>query len=258
MALIGGVAVRGFRSFPSSRLAIVFPLSKINLVVGQNNTGKSNVLRAVHNALTRTQAETSLFDRPTADAEYLPLTLFPYVLDELAQSPVLGRADRDQLRRFLGRPEFSLGIDGHVWVERSSNGLFSDQYLDALGPAVQQFAEANNLVRELSNGWSSDTASNVRDVLRAVSQAMPPLPPSVYIESNRAISVDSAEEPNLNGRSLKKRLLELQNPSYARLQDREVFMQIQEFVRTVIDDDTVTIDIPHDLSTVARQTMWQG
>jgi hypothetical protein len=38
---IDGFSFRGYRSFPSERVAELYPLSKINLIAGQNNAGKS-------------------------------------------------------------------------------------------------------------------------------------------------------------------------------------------------------------------------
>lgn len=66
----------------------------------------------------------------------------------------------------------------------------------------------------------------------------------------RSISADSGEDPDLNGRSIERRLLELQNPSTDRLKDKEVFLKVQDFVRAVLDDASMTIDVPHDLSTI--------
>jgi hypothetical protein len=66
----------------------------------------------------------------------------------------------------------------------------------------------------------------------------------------RTISDDSSEIPDLNGLSIKRRLLELQNPSTDHLKDKELFAKVQEFVRAVMDDPSITIDVPHDLSTI--------
>ncbi|PYI65950.1 hypothetical protein CVV68_16215 [Arthrobacter livingstonensis] len=42
----------------------------------------------------------------------------------------------------------------------------------------------------------------------------------------------------------------MQNPSTDRLEDKDVFLKVQDFVRAVMDDHTITIDVPHDLSTI--------
>ncbi|WP_369541547.1 AAA family ATPase [Rhodococcus opacus] len=45
--LLHGLCVRGFRSFHGD-LQVIAPLGKITLIAGQNNSGKSNVLRCAH------------------------------------------------------------------------------------------------------------------------------------------------------------------------------------------------------------------
>nr|WP_274708120.1 AAA family ATPase [Arthrobacter sp. H16F315] len=78
-----------------------------------------------------------------------------------------------------------------------------------------------------------------------------PIPPSSFtVGGVRTISDDSSQAPDLNGLSIKRRLLELQNPSTDRLGDKKVFLKVQEFARAVLDDATITIDVPHDLSTI--------
>lgn len=80
---------------------------------------------------------------------------------------------------------------------------------------------------------------------------MRPQSPSAFtVGGVRTISDESGEAPDLNGLSIKRRLLELQNPSTDRLQDKELFGKVQDFVRAVMDDPSITIDIPHDLSTI--------
>ncbi len=44
-----GFAFAGFRSFGSTPLTELAPLAKVNLIAGQNNVGKSNVLRVIQN-----------------------------------------------------------------------------------------------------------------------------------------------------------------------------------------------------------------
>jgi predicted ATPase len=44
---IKGIAISGFRSF-GAQVQKLAPLSKINIFAGQNNSGKSNILRFFH------------------------------------------------------------------------------------------------------------------------------------------------------------------------------------------------------------------
>lgn len=251
MTLIGGIAFRGFRSFPSDRLAVLHPLTKVNLIVGQNNSGKSNVLRAAHRALSKSDPSQSNFDRPHYDANHTPVTLFPYAHEDAVKEfrNVTGTWV-DRLKEFLSTSQLSLNVPGKVWLARTANGRLDPAQRDYLGASLAELPHTYALIRQLMSGWSSDQADNAWSLLTYMTGALSPLPGAVYIEGNRVISDETTAEPDLNGRSLKKRLAELQSPSSARLNDRRVFAQIQEFVRTVMDDRSVTIDIPHDLSTI--------
>ena len=87
-------------------------------------------------------------------------------------------------------------------------------------------------------------------MLERIFAHMPPTPTSHIIDGVRAISDDNEEAPDLNGRSIKGRLLRLQNPPTSRLEDKHLFNAIQDFVRAVLDDSSITINIPYDLSTI--------
>ena len=50
MTPLKGFAFHGYRSFPTKLPAVLMPLGKMNLIAGQNNTGKSNTLRVIADA----------------------------------------------------------------------------------------------------------------------------------------------------------------------------------------------------------------
>lgn len=240
-SMLKGIAFRGYRSFGSAQLAVLSPLSKVNFVVGKNNAGKSNVLRILHLNLAGGES-VGAHDRPHGDSEHKPITLFARehgaVTDELGRQK--GQSVKNLLESFLAHPSVSRGTPGVIWADRSGTLL-----LDGGTPA-----SASDLVRSLTSSWSSDNGSNTQSMARAIMSSLPPLPQSVYIEGTRVISDDNDVSPDLNGLNIKRRLLELQNPTTSRLEDRRLFVKIQDFVRTVLDDPELTIDVPHDLSTI--------
>lgn len=106
------------------------------------------------------------------------------------------------------------------------------------------------LSRALTSSTGGHQHEDALRVIRALAAHQPAAPQAHRVEGIREISASSEESPDLNGRSIKRRLLELQAPSTLNLDDKTKFMQIQEFVRAVMDDESVTIDVPHDLSTI--------
>ena len=47
VTLLHGFAFSGYRSFSSEKLTDLSPLGKVNLIAGQNNAGKSNILKVI-------------------------------------------------------------------------------------------------------------------------------------------------------------------------------------------------------------------
>lgn len=239
--MLEGIAFRGYRSFGSGSLAVLSPLGKVNLIVGRNNSGKSNVLRVIHQNLSGDET-VGAHDRPHVDREHEPVALFARKL-QLPEQGIgrdKGASVQARLRAFLEHPSISRGRTGTIWVDRQGQPL-----LDRGAPE-----SASDLVRVLTSSWSSDNATNTRSLVGLLIHDLGRLPSSVYVEGTRVISDDNDASPDLNGLSIKRRLSELQNPTTARLQDRRMFLEIQEFVRTVLDDPALTIDVPYDLSTI--------
>lgn len=254
VTLIQGFVFSGYRSFLSGRRAELFPLRKINLIVGQNNTGKSNILRVIADTYGADSSPTSVWDRPLDDSGHSFVRLELHHIDEIlawGESRERPKAPAEKLRAFLRSP----GIASRLGEDMVEVGLIGQNKINA--EVLQNMAQAagdSKLARELSisltgssgggNGYESG------QVLGRLLRSRPLSPTAFTVDGVRMISDASEQAPDLNGRSIKRRLLELQNPSTMRLNDKELFVKVQEFVRAVMDDPSITIDIPHDLSTI--------
>ncbi|WP_448005996.1 ATP-dependent nuclease [Agromyces bauzanensis] len=257
MEQLRGLAIAGYRSFPSDAIAVLEPLSKINLVVGQNNTGKSNILRAIDRTLRGSASESAdpFWDRPHSDSEHAPRSLRGFRREDLA-TYLNSRAGQwahlhDDILQFFDHAAFRLEGSELIWLEFSQTpGQLIPEFVERVSAEIGD----DGLARSLSLALASQAGGgHGEDAKRTLLRLMPifPPPPAVHtVAGVREISTASDEPADLNGRSIKRRLLELQNPGSDRLQDRATFLAIQEFVRAVMDDESVTIDIPHTLSTI--------
>lgn len=254
--MIQGFAFKGYRSFSSSKFAVLAPLQKINLVVGQNNVGKSNILRVVAETFSKRNDDAdSTWDRPQHDTEHKPERLVGYAVDDVVQwsTDALGsRTAPQMLEEFVRNPDLTPpGFpQGMVWSEATRKSSGGNDHLGAIGARVGSGHYARELSSQLTGTTGGSHGDDARRVFQWVWNQTPNLPNAVEVGGVRAISADSELDPDLNGQSIKGRLLKLQNPSSDRLADRESFQQIQDFVRAVLDDPKVSIDIPHDLSTI--------
>lgn len=78
-----GFEFHSYRSFSSDKPAVLYPLSKINLLAGQNNTGKSNILRVVAATYSDQQRVLVDLDRPRPDSMHSFSTSEFRLFDEL-------------------------------------------------------------------------------------------------------------------------------------------------------------------------------
>lgn len=254
MNLVNGFTFRGYRSFPSDSPAKLFPLRKVNLIAGQNNTGKSNILRVIADTYSGEVSSWETWDRPLGDAEHsFGRTELHRIDDILKWENVAKRNPRQQekIRTFLTLPGIASKLDiNFVEIGLSGQGTID---LESMMEATSRTANSpflSDLALELTSGSSSGAQYNIRSILGWLLRSYPPSPAAFTIDGVRTISSDSDQAPDLNGLSIKRRLLQLQNPSTADLKDKELFAKVQDFVRAVMDDVTITIDVPHDLSTI--------
>ena len=255
MTILAGFAFQGYRSFSSSNFAELAPLGKINLIAGQNNTGKSNILRVLADTYGHEEPASSAWDRPVGDAEHEFLRREFHALDDLLSWPGTERLTADEsssLRQLLQTATLTSVVADNIgtWIPVGRRGDVDEAVVKDLGRAIGDGPFIHNLSMKLTSTGGGGHGEDASRVLRWLFALRPSRPQAFTISGVRAISSDSDAAPDLNGLSIKRRLLELQNPSSDRLADRQTFLAIQDFVRAVLDDNTVTIDVPHDLSTI--------
>lgn len=250
-----GFKFQGYRSFSSDKPAVLYPLSKINLIAGQNNTGKSNILRVIAATYSSEKRKLGALDRPQKESENRFETSVFRSIDDLLDLPKPNAAPtefRRQLREFLldGGLEPGLQSREGIWIPVGDGGAISGESIDFLAVRIQNTSLSQDIVRKVSSRSSTEKGFNESLILGWIFKDSP-LPCQAFtVEGGRSISLENEAEPDLNGASIKRRLLELQNPTTLRLEDKKLFAKIQDFVRAVLDDETITIDIAHDLSTI--------
>ncbi|SDH16342.1 ATP-dependent nuclease [Agrococcus jejuensis] len=259
MAHLSGVRFSGYRSFGSDHPVALSGLSNVNLLAGQNNSGKSNALRVLMSVLGSNKPKTSIWDRPQMDSEHhfqfwiaLPIeTALQRFLSE-ATPRVQNWQVPDfeaRARRFAARVA-AVGHDQTLWIPIDGSGRVSEAALNRTVEALGYDPDADTLGSVLTGTHGGSQESQLKRALHSLIGPAPELPTAHLVEATRAISDLSDSEPDLNGTSIKKRLLALQNPTSTNLEDRAQFGKIQDFVRAVLEDESVTIDIPYDTSTI--------
>ncbi|MEV0949457.1 AAA family ATPase [Promicromonospora sp. NPDC050249] len=267
--LLPGIALAGYRSFAEWQ-QILLP-TKVTVLAGVNNSGKSNVLRIVQD-------------------------VFPSLMgkrDSRGRAPNTWKmSELDTPRGFSTKPEFEIGIPSIV----SKPTEASDQLVQS---ALQRGAAEDvcvSLMQILSDddhlfwphyepgnpgtviptkrqvtaaieawpNWNSDFEQVRRalkvsggvdpaEVMRALlgSIPIPVMPPVMTISGHRRVSGSGGNPDWGSGRGIIDALFKLQIPTHTDWQASESRWQtINRFVQTVLGDPDARLSIPHDKSAI--------
>lgn len=243
MRNLTGIAVSGFRSFASSDAQFIRGLGKINFLAGQNNSGKSNVLRLL--LRLKSGGELSAIDYHEADAESAVHVWLECTRDWLGERLASSRVTPDPLTAF-DNSAMNRFEDGSIWVpfELTTRGLAVDK--SALPAAQrgmnrQQLGQISAALTSTSGGGDTADLERVLDALNLPGNLLPDIE---FIPAFR--QVREGDEIGIDGSGIVRGLQRLMNPTLDRQNDRSLFDTVEQFVRTVLEDDDVSIEIPHD------------
>lgn len=274
---VAGFSVRGYRSFDTNT-AWVAPLSKVTCLIGPNNSGKSNVLRAVAHAFpSMTNGRTVIgdlkpldFPRGTSDRVVEVGQAFDYgpdpvagVLDRIGAKGNVNGERRDwelTIRPIIEALEQAPGRS----VERGDSrllwrrGAMSPQgWTGTLDEDVNRAFSAvppdrRHLLRQMSSALTGTSGgAETDDVKRIIEWCLPfALPTVESIPSLRSIhqpdGYEASEYASTDGTGLPLFLQRLQSPEAESWdQEREKLSRINEFLSGVIERP-VELRVPHN------------
>jgi len=264
--LLNGFGFSGYRSVGDEIIKIV-PLQKINLIIGQNNSGKSNIVRFLHehyaDCLSAARGRKIQEGQEFADLDLhvstpaaklrvsFPITpgeeLDSYIstlIPEPTNSKVL-----DLVERILKSPALS-DEDGIVWFTYKAatpKGPF-DLHIDdsllktAIDPSQWQ------LVWNVLTGKSSGSLDHQWFPESMARIATPPrsAPNVELIPAIRKIGEAGSQPDDHSGLGIIESLARLQNPPVSDQKLKCDFEAINQFVRNVLEEPEATIEIPYD------------
>lgn len=252
-----GFSISNFRSF--SEKQYVGPFEDINVIIGPNNSGKSNILRYIRNVyphLARRDGYTVReFDNPRRRA------IDNETFSILLHRPFSGVSNAEVLRSALERhPAASLRRANEYWVDfrLNNNGRFDpdfemykqgDQQYKSLIGQIWRSANPNTSGGSFEGNWMPDVMNRV--VVGSID-----IPRVVFIPAFRKIdsrleeySEDYGHDPNSKDMIIEE-LAELSQPPYNEQQKKKKFQKIVKFVREILNEPSVDIEIPHDRKTI--------
>lgn len=270
--LLAGIGIGGYRSFGTSELQRIAPMSKVHLLAGSNNSGKSNVLRVAAGALPKMK-EQRHFELDDSDvpigvaAEERQFRIA--LLISMSDSEILEATGKTnsrfavEVRDLLGGPTFSSEVENSFWLEFTPNKgrqpawQVSQRQIADVGSGLEPRAKRHQLEqmsRRLAEQWGGDELQNAARILNVLIDRFDiprRLPQVAMIGAFRRITEsESVIEGEHDGAGLIDRLARLQNPGFDEPENRERFSRINRFVRELFDDADAEIDVPHDRSTL--------
>lgn len=246
-----GFGFGGYRSLGS--IQRIWPLTKINLFVGANNSGKSNVLRFLDqhldSVLRATQNRGVLqFDdldhhRGSSEGFMFSFALTKPTLDVVLTRSTVGGRSEQQFRNFA-----ETLTDGRVaWINYQMTGSGSDSMLEPVAPTAAATIEGNpqwGEWHEVLNGrWGHRVPAGDFDaIIRGIRLSDIDMPNVGYVKGVRQIVQQGGDL--LSGQQLIQKLAQLQQPDYTDSESEGTFESINEFLREVVGQTDARIDIP--------------
>lgn len=265
--LIPGFGLRGYRSFGAD-IQYFGPLQKINLVVGTNNAGKSNVLRFIRDHLSDAVdsaggsggLELDELDRPRGSDREGVTVSFAWPRENVLQeripniregNPQLQNTALAVLSAMVRRDEDSL-----YWIPytgRTAGGKLSIP--TDFAETVRSKADVSD--RSWRDLWRSLTKKSggsiekhwVPESVRQLSpvQWLPNLD-VVFVPAIREIEKEGSAGVTATaaaGRKIRDRLARLQHPDRGERHLGEKFLKIQEFLRNVTGKPNAELEVPY-------------
>ena len=268
---IDGIGISGYRSF-GKEVQQIGPFKKINLIIGQNNSGKSNFLRFLKDhypniakgKVPKLEDLDKHIGNPTTENRYeIAMAsegkLHKQLMERLAQNRKLFQQVTDQIQTILTSEILTKGTELTWFPYTVSGGQFA---MD--GKIFRKFRDANILHADIwKHTWEILTGQGRGDILQhwipETLNALNPLNLSKvsvsFIPAIREIIDGSGESDDelMSGKGLVKQLAKLEKPRYNEPELKGQFEKINHFLQTVTGDSTARIDIPseHDIIQVS-------
>lgn len=267
-----GFGIRGYRSFGSEEIVYFGPMNKVHLVVGRNDVGKSNALHFVQSTLQTlrtTGAHPNLthlyphrLDTPDDWDKTTPRTIsICLALTDQVNAIFKGFEDKN-LSDWLTSAPYTHGRDNVIWLDLEVSlhstmrpegriGLSEDQFNKAARLGAVDQGRLNAICRNLLGGEQANVRTSLNELVK-LWQPWQWIPNVTWVEPVREITADGDNKTSMrNGRGLIQSLANLQNPGHESYHtDSLRFDRLQNFIRSVLDDPSARIQIPHDRNTI--------
>lgn len=265
---INGFALSNFRSF--GEIQYIGPFSRVNLFIGQNNSGKSNILtflthhykQATQAAIGRKGLNFTQIDRHLgvdfgeihlAFGLALEGEIYRKILDNCSAKTDNRRITR--IENILRSKTLTRGTD-LAWFHYEANWGGGKGTLNSSNSFAEQLLNENVMSSgEWNDLWSSLTTMRggsilndwVPQILSLLSPVQFECPKITLIPAIRRVGdPQSPITDDFSGSGIIERLARLQNPAHDQQELKEQFEKINAFLREITENYTATLEIPFE------------
>jgi len=236
-----GFGIKNFRSFDNEGVYLD-NLKKINIIIGKNNCGKSNVLRFLQilhsniNDLDKFPNDLTNQHRRNGKSAIISVKLkgsdFSHNKDKFRQTSGF---DYNTFLESFHSFDFDL-ISKNIELPENINNLEWGQLI----PLQSQYTRADKtiLLNIIKDSFKRTIEHNIKSVFKDL----------IYIPHLRVIKEGHQfgdSNSSINGSNIISKMFEMQNPKIGEEKSRDKFNLIQSFVRDLISKPDLIIEIPH-------------
>jgi len=264
--LLKGFGFSGYRSV-GEELVKIAPLKKVNLIIGKNNVGKSNIvnflneqysylvnrIKQKHNIGRNQQANPfTEIDQHISNVKIQNKISFPLLkddIDDFINSKLPHHAHfRPLIRRLLYSKSF--GDGDTVWFTYTSINPNTPLELDIDSEKIQNVL-TNHEWQQLWTALTGTTGGSLKGnwipgVLQVLSYKPDNAPSIEVIPAIRKVGQEGSEASDYSGEGIIERLAKIQNPPLTKQELKDKFRVINRFVQDVLENPTAEIEIPYE------------
>lgn len=263
--IIKNLAIAGYRSFGQSP-QYFDRFSKINLLIGRNNAGKSNFIRFLSEIYPKSEERKSPHEYDPL-ARHLPGNppMLIGVGDEIEDGEVALREDHRLMENKKNSQIKNLTSNVFAKIYKfkkdfdKTNLCWTLSDVNSGRDMSEIWVKAVNQIDDwdVENLWSSLTGmrggGRVRDwdpeIIKAA-QSKPVSANITVIPAIRQIGAKGTNSEGFDGNGIIERLARLQNPSVHDQMLRARFQEITDFLRNVTESPEATIEVPYERDTI--------
>ena len=274
MKKFDGFAFSGYRCF-SGEVAKIGPLRKINLVVGRNNSGKSNIakflfqhLSSIHNSIETNSSYDGFQpnDMPIIENNRPASVGFAYSFDRfnefMSRFSTIPSEYHNVVEKIL-KIGFSDGESTGIWwfiyrFNYSTRRYVLNMDIEKISEAISKneiFPLAMHIRRNSNYLYAPENQSQaVQDCIKHLVVLPESIPTIALVRAIREIEDKKSDSSNrryeYSGEDLIDRLAQHESPEHNNMDMQEKFIKINQFIRWVLSNDTVNLRVPYPRDTI--------